>query len=335
MVPGGPPVFRGIVAAVNLGGVVLVTGGTGSFGRTIVRRLLGEPGVEQVRVFSRDEGKQDALREEFGRDPLIELVTGDVRDADSVEAAMRGARWVFHAAALKQVPNCERFPVEALRTNALGSENVRRAAVRCGPEAVVAISTDKAVAPINAMGISKAMMERILLRPPEPGSRTRFVCVRYGNVLGSRGSVVPLFLDRVRRGQVLPITHPDMTRFLLDLGEAVELSVQALLEGQHGQVWVKKMPAATVDTIASAVGGADYPRELVGVRPGEKLHEVLVHEEEMPRAEERGAYFVVGPTAREQAPRAREYTSRTTERLGVEDVRQMLVRAGLVAAGEA
>jgi UDP-glucose 4-epimerase len=319
----------------RLTGVVLVTGGTGSFGRTIVRHLLDEPGVETIRVFSRDEGKQDALREVHGSDPRIEMVTGDVRDPDSVMSAMRGARWVFHAAALKQVPNCERFPVEALRTNALGSENVRRAAAACCPNAVVAISTDKACAPINAMGISKAMMERVLLRTPEPGSPTRFVCTRYGNVLGSRGSVVPLFLDRVRQGKPLPITDPTMTRFLLDLDEAVGAAFQAILHGLHGQVWVKKMPAATIDAIASAVSPApDYPRETIGVRPGEKLHEALVNEEEMRRTVDLGDVFVIEPHVRGVglAPTLREYTSRSTEQLSVAGVRAMLVTAGLVPA---
>jgi UDP-N-acetylglucosamine 4,6-dehydratase len=318
----------------GLSGVVLVTGGTGSFGRTIVRRLLAESGVETIRVFSRDEGKQDALREEHGGNPRIELVTGDVRDPESIESAMRGTHWVFHAAALKQVPNCERFPVEALRTNALGSENVRRAAVRCRPEAVVAISTDKACAPINAMGISKAMMERILLRSQEPGTSTRFVCVRYGNVLGSRGSVVPLFLDRVRRHLPLPITDPTMTRFLLDLDEAVEMSLAAILGGRHGQVWVRKMPAATIDDIAAAVSPCpDYPREIVGVRPGEKMHEVLVNEEEMRRTEERGNLFIIEPEVRASeivSPSVREYTSRSTEQLSAQHVRRMLERAGLM-----
>lgn len=320
-----------------LSGVVLVTGGTGSFGRTIVRRLLNEPAVEVIRVFSRDEGKQDALREEHAGDPRIELVTGDVRDPDSVESAMRGVRWVFHAAALKQVPNCEQFPVEALRTNALGSENVRRAAVRCRPEAVVAISTDKAVAPINAMGISKALMERIMLRPQEPGSETRFLCVRYGNVLGSRGSVVPLFLERVRLGRSLPITDPSMTRFLLDLGEAVELAIQAILGGRHGEVWVKKMPAATVADIATAVSPTeDYPRVIVGIRPGEKLHEVLVHEEEMRRTEEHPDHFVIQPVERARlvggpVSELREYTSRSTQRLDAAGVRSLLVKARLVS----
>jgi UDP-N-acetylglucosamine 4,6-dehydratase/5-epimerase len=318
-----------------LAGVSLVTGGTGSFGKTIVRRLLSEPGVDTIRVFSRDEGKQDALREEHSNDPRIEFVTGDVRDPESVETAMRGARWVFHAAALKQVPNCERFPVEALRTNALGSENVRRAAIRCQPEAVVAISTDKAVAPINAMGISKALMERILLRAQEPGSTTRFMCVRYGNVLGSRGSVVPLFLERVRLGRHLPITDPTMTRFLLGLGESVELAMQTIIGGRHGEVWVKKMPAATVEDIATAVSPTpDYPRKIVGIRAGEKLHEILVHEEEMRRTEEYSENFVIRPAERAdgtQAPSVHEYTSRSTVRLDVAGVRRLLVRAGLIS----
>ena len=318
----------------TLSGVVLVTGGTGSFGRTIVRRLLAEPDVEKIRVFSRDEGKQDTLREAHNGDRRLELITGDVRDFESVESVMRGVRWVFHAAALKQVPNCERFPIEAMRTNAFGSENVRRAAVRRGVEAVVALSTDKACAPINAMGLTKALMERILLRTQEPGAHTRFVCARYGNVLGSRGSVVPLFLERVRQGRPLPITDPTMTRFLLDLDEAVEMALAAILGGSHGQVWVRKMPAATIADLAEAISPRqDYPREVVGVRPGEKLHEVLVNEDEMRRAEECGELFIIEPAARDAdaaAPSMREYTSRSTEQLSVEGVRRMLKRAGLV-----
>ena len=310
-----------------ISGVVLVTGGTGSFGHTIVRRLLSEPDVDTIRVFSRDETKQDLMREEYNDSRLV-MITGDVRDPESIDSAMRGAHYVFHAAALKQVPNCERFPVEAIRTNTLGSENVRRAAVRCQPKAVVAISTDKACAPINVMGLSKAMMERVFLRELEPKVRTRFVCVRYGNVIGSRGSVIPLFLRRVKEGRPFPITDPTMTRFLLDLDEAVELSMAAVLHGQHGELWVKKMPAATIETIAEAVGGLGYPQERIGIRPGEKLHEVLVNEEEMRRTEDRGEHFIIGVSG--GGFRETEYSSRNTERLDVAGVRQLLLKAGLL-----
>jgi UDP-N-acetylglucosamine 4,6-dehydratase/5-epimerase len=313
----------------SLSGTVLVTGGTGSFGHTIVRRLLVESDIETIRVFSRDETKQDAMREEYGNSPKLELVTGDVRDYESVESAMRGARWVFHAAALKQVPNCERFPIEALRTNSLGAENVRRAAARCGVEAVVALSTDKACSPINAMGLSKAMMERVFLRSRESGTLTRFVCIRYGNVTGSRGSVVPLFLGRIAQNKPLPITDPQMTRFLLDLDEAVELAMVALMQGQHGELWVKKIPAATIATIAEAVGGLGYPQELIGVRLGEKMHEVLVNEEEMRRTEDRGEHFVVGSHSRDHYGTT-EYSSRNTERLDVAGVRHLLSKAELI-----
>ena len=209
---------------------ILVTGGTGSFGQTIVAKLL-EAGAREVRVLSRDEAKQDAMREKFA-DARIACITGDVRDLTTVTAAMERVQYVFHAAALKQVPNCERFPMEAIRTNALGSENVRLAALRCRPEAVVALSTDKACSPINAMGLTKALMERLILQPSR-GS-TRFVCVRYGNVIGSRGSVVPLFLERIRQGRELPITDPDMTRFLLLLPDAVETALEAAISGAHG-----------------------------------------------------------------------------------------------------
>jgi len=311
-----------------LSGVVLVTGGTGSFGHTIVRRMLAEPGVETIRVFSRDENKQDAMREEHDNDPRLVMITGDVRDPESIESAMRGVRWVFHAAALKQVPNCERFPVEAIRTNTLGSENVRRAAVKCGPEAVVAISTDKACAPINAMGLSKALMERIFLRAPEPGVGTRFVCTRYGNVIGSRGSVVPLFLKRIEQGRPIPITDGAMTRFMLNLDVAVENAVVAVLNGSHGEMWIKKMPAATVGDIAAAIRPRDdYPLEHVGVRPGEKMHEVLINEEEMRRTEDRGEYFVIGSVERTRERDLREYSSFNTERLDVPGIRHLLACA--------
>lgn len=311
--------------------VALVTGGTGSFGKTIVKRLLKESDV-RVRVFSRDEGKQDALREELSSD-RVEFITGDVRDPESVETAMRGARWVFHAAALKQVPNCERFPIEAVRTNVLGSENVRRAAVRCGPEAVIAISTDKACAPINAMGLTKALMERLFLREREDGCTTRFVCTRYGNVLGSRGSVVPLFLDRIRRGLPLPITDGKMTRFLLTLEDAVEMALSAISHGSHGEVWVKKMPAATIHTLAHAVAeavGVEMKGHAIGIRPGEKMHETLINEDEVWRTLEKEDCFIIRPSAVEKPPLMDEYTSANTERLSTSQVVAMLSRAGLV-----
>lgn len=302
------------------GSNVLVTGGTGSFGQTIVRHLL-RAGAGRVRVLSRDEAKQDSMREKF-EDDRLHFITGDVRDAATVVSAMRGTNYVFHAAALKQVPNCERHPMEAIRTNTIGSENVRAAAVQCGPESVVAISTDKACSPINTMGLSKALMERILLQPRDVP--TRFVCVRYGNVLGSRGSVVPLFVDRVRAGRPLPITDPSMTRFLLQLSDAVRTAVAASVAGSHGELWVRKMPAATVGDLVTAIAPHGYPTVLVGVRPGEKMHETLVNEDEMRRAVDRGDHYVVGAA---QTALSGEYTSANTHRLTVESLRELLIRA--------
>ncbi len=307
------------------GSSVLVTGGTGSFGQTIVRQLL-DSGARYVRVLSRDEAKQDSMREQFSDDRIL-FVTGDVRDAFTVETAMRGVQYVFHAAALKQVPNCERHPMEAIRTNALGSENVRQAALRCGPLTVVAISTDKACAPINTMGLTKALMERLFLqsrRQNEP----QFVCVRYGNVIGSRGSIVPLILDRIRREKPLPITDPNMTRFLLRLPEAVETALEAAVSGNHGELWVRKMPAATVADIVSAVAPEGYPTEVIGTRPGEKMHEVLVNEDEMRRAADRGTHYVIGS---DRTDLTGEYTSANTERLDVGALRELLRKAEVIS----
>jgi UDP-N-acetylglucosamine 4,6-dehydratase len=302
---------------------VLVTGGTGSFGQAILSRLAASRAA--LRVLSRDEAKQDALRGEYRN--RVDFVTGDVRDLATVVDAMRGADYVFHAAALKQVPNCERFPMEAVRTNVLGAQNVVEATKICRPTAVVAISTDKAVEPLNAMGLTKALMERLVL---SASGESRMVCVRYGNVVGSRGSVVPLFLDRIARGQPLPITDPEMTRFLLCLPDAVELVLSAALHGKHGELWVSKMPAATVASIAGAccwIRGVDAQWRLVGTRPGEKRHEVLVTEDEMSRARELPGHFVVD---REQRPPPRgEYTSENTDRLDVDGVVSLLRKAGI------
>lgn len=308
------------------GKVVLVTGGTGSFGRTIVEQLLMTD-CRKIRVFSRDEAKQEDMRQKFQH---VEFITGDVRDARSLIDAMYGCDYVFHAAALKQVPNCERFPMEAIRTNVLGAENLVRAARACGPRAVVALSTDKAVEPLNAMGLTKALMERILLSSRLPSGK--MVCVRYGNVVGSRGSVVPLFLRCIDESVELPITHPEMTRFLLTLEESVELVLAAAEHGKHGELWVRKMPAATVEAIARACwalrGGTGRPlTRTVGVRPGEKMHEVLVSADEMVRARDWENHFVIGREGQDHERLA--YTSENTDRLGVDQVVELLKKARL------
>lgn len=317
---------------------VLITGGTGSFGHAIVRALIAFQPAE-ITIMSRDEKKQhDMQQSELGKEGL-RFVVGDVRDLNRLRQATRGQNLVYHAAALKQVPNCEFAPYEAVRTNVIGAENVRMAAVEADVEAVVAISTDKAVKPVNAMGISKAMQEKLILQPTLGGSDTRFLCVRYGNVLGSRGSVVPFFLGQISRGEPLSITHPGMTRFQLLLSEAVELVLWATVHGKNGQLWVRKMPAANVVDLANALaasvtGRDDYPTRVVGIRPGEKIHEVLVSEEEMWRAEEFDDHFLV-PAWREGAGRdgpksgqIREYTSNSVEQLTIAEIVDLLTRGG-------
>jgi UDP-glucose 4-epimerase len=275
---------------------VVVTGGTGSFGNHIIRRLLTyDPG--SIVVFSRDEKKQHDMHQALRAIGTVEFTLGDVRDYSRVLDVLRGADVVFHAAALKQVPHCEYSPFEAVMTNVVGAENIRRAALVCGVETVIGVSTDKAVKPVNVMGMTKALQERILLNAL-PTSGTRFVCVRYGNVLGSRGSIVPVFRDMILRQEPITITHPEMTRFQLSLSEAVELVFWALARAKSGEVWVRKMPAARVIDVATAVARRcakreDYPTTIVGLRPGEKMNEVLVSEEEMWRAREYDAYFAI------------------------------------------
>jgi UDP-glucose 4-epimerase len=310
---------------------VLVTGGTGSFGHHIVKTLL-DLDVPRIVILSRDEKKQYDMRDEYAGDPRLHFVIGDVRDYETLQQAFRGVDVVYHAAALKQIPICEHHPVEAVRTNILGAENVRRAALANHVETVVSLSTDKAVKPVNAMGMTKALGEKILLNQANIGNGTRFMCVRYGNVLGSRGSVVPLFRNRIDQNRPVPVTDPEMTRFLLTLSEAIDLVFHATLRGESGHLYVRKMPACTVMVLADVMtraltGRADYPIECVGVRPGEKIHEVLVSEEEMGRAVESATYYDVMPTAAPRAhgrPRLFEYRSDNTERLDADRVLQLL-----------
>ncbi len=270
------------IPGVLAGRVVLVTGGTGSFGQVVVRRLLAA-GCAQVRVLSRDEAKQYAMRFDIA-DPRLRLLLGDVRDRDSVAAAVRGADLVFHAAALKQVPNCESFPEQAVLTNVTGSLNVLREAVAAGVRRVVCLSTDKAVYPVNAMGMTKALMEKLVQAEARRGSATTLCVVRYGNVLCSRGSVVPSFIERIAAGRPLGVTVPGMTRFLLRLDEAVDLVETALAEGEPGDIFIRRSPACTVGTLALALQdlfAAPGPLSVLGARPGEKMHETLASVEEM------------------------------------------------------
>ncbi len=297
---------------------ILVTGGTGSFGHEIVAQLLCFDPARIV-IFSRDEKKQSDMRDEFDNNPRLVFTIGDIRDYPTLLEAMEGIEIVYHAAALKQVPTAEFNPYEAAKTNIVGTEHVRKAALTIGAEVVVLISTDKAVKPVNVMGMTKALAEKIILCPiDEKRWKTRLVCVRYGNVIGSRGSVIPIFRDRIAAGRPLPITDSKMTRFLLTLPEAVDLVFKSTIEADTGFVYVKKMPACYIGDLASAMsttitGRTDYPLEHVGVRPGEKLHEILVSEEEMRRAQEKETYFLIPPANRSGYPSFdgpfREYAS--------------------------
>jgi UDP-glucose 4-epimerase len=275
---------------------VLITGGTGSFGRTMLHELLRN-GVSELRVLSRDEEKQDALRNEI-RDPRVRFYIGDVRDRTSVQRAIAGVDCVFHAAALKQVPSCEFFPLEAVRTNILGSENVIRAAVDAGVRSLVCLSTDKAVAPINAMGISKAMMEKLaqsVAREIGPDARTTISIVRYGNVLYSRGSVVPLFVRQIRAGIPITVTEPTMTRFLMPLSDSVALVRHAFENAKQGDLFIRKAPASTIGDLVAAVrelfGVPGHPVASVGWRHGEKLYETLATAQELANSEDMGEYY--------------------------------------------
>jgi UDP-N-acetylglucosamine 4,6-dehydratase len=327
-----------IVADELKGKRILVTGGTGSFGHQIVRDLLPfDPGC--IYIYSRDEKKQYEMAMSYRRYKNVRFNIGDVRNLERTRDAMRGIDIVFNAAALKQVPNCEYAPFEAVETNIIGANNVRRAAIEAGVKAVVSISTDKAVKPVNVMGMTKAIQERIMLDPTYSDGNTKFVCVRYGNVLGSRGSVIPLFFDYIQKGLPLPITHPDMTRFQLTLKEAVELVLWATVKGESGDLWVQKMSAARIPDLGQALaygltGKKDYLMTIIGMRPGEKMHEVLVSEEEMWRANELERYYLIPSWAKSQDKegtgniKVSEYSSAGTHQLTQEEILKMLEADG-------
>lgn len=281
------------------GKTLLITGGTGSFGNAVLRRFLVSD-LKEIRIFSRDEKKQDDMRKRYAS-PRLKFYIGDVRDRHSVATAMRGVDYVFHAAALKQVPSCEFHPMQAVRTNVLGTENVLEAAISAGIRRVVCLSTDKAVYPINAMGISKAMMEKVMVAASRnlEGTNTVICGTRYGNVMASRGSVIPLFVDQVLAGKPITVTDPTMTRFMMTLADAVDLVMHAFEHGNNGDIFVQKAPAATVEVLTSAIlalmGKADHPVHVIGTRHGEKLYEALLSREEMACAEDMGNYFRVPP----------------------------------------
>jgi UDP-glucose 4-epimerase len=322
--------------------VLMITGGTGSFGNAVLRRFLKSE-LREIRIFSRDEKKQDDLRKRYG-DPKLKFYLGDVRDPHSVASAMRGVDYCFHAAALKQVPSCEFHPMEAVRTNVLGSSNVLEAAIAAGVKRVICLSTDKAVYPINAMGISKAMMEKVMVAASRnlEGRETIICGTRYGNVMASRGSVIPLFAEQVFAGRPITVTDPEMTRFMMTLDEAVELVLFAFRNGTNGDIFVQKAPAATVGTLARAMLEImNRPRHEVreiGTRHGEKLYEVLLSREERAAAVDLGEYFRIPPDGRDlnyskfveqgepRITHGDEYTSHNTRRLDVSGMKQLLLK---------
>lgn len=312
---------------------ILITGGTGSFGHAVVRRFLsGEVG--QIRIFSRDEKKQDDMRIEMADDRL-KFFLGDVREYGSVLDAMRGVDFVFHAAALKQVPSCEFHPMEAVRTNVLGTENVLTASIACGVGRVIALSTDKAVYPINAMGLSKALMEKLTIAKSRSAGKTVLCATRYGNVMASRGSVIPLFTRQIKEGRELTLTDPNMTRFLMSLDESVDLVLYAYANAEPGDIFVQKAPACTVGVLAEAmrlVFNRDTPLRVIGTRHGEKLYESLISREEMARAEDLGRFYRIPADARDLnyakfftdgetgISASEDYTSHNTRHLDVAEV---------------
>ena len=325
---------------------LLITGGTGSFGNAVLRRFL-DSDLREVRIFSRDEKKQDDMRKKYKSDKL-KFYIGDVRDFQSVMAAVRGVDFIFHAAALKQVPSCEFYPLEAVKTNVLGTENVLEAAILAGVQRVVCLSTDKAVYPINAMGISKAMMEKVVVAKSRSSRNTVICATRYGNVMASRGSVIPLFASQIRAGQPITITDPTMTRFMMTLDDAVDLVLFAFENGGPGQIFVQKAPAATIETLAKALtdllGVPDHRIDIIGTRHGEKLFEALLSREEMVAAEDLGDYYCVPPDLRDlnygkyfeqgtvEISEATEYTSHNTTRLNVNGMQDLLKKLRFIKA---
>lgn len=319
---------------------LLITGGTGSFGNAVMKRFLNTD-IKEIRIFSRDEKKQDDMRKKYKNDKL-KFYIGDVRDLASVKNAMHGVDYVFHAAALKQVPTCEFFPMEAVKTNILGTDNVLTAAVEFGVKKVICLSTDKAAYPINAMGISKAMMEKILIaksRTVDP-NQTLICGTRYGNVMASRGSVIPLFVEQIKKGHPLTVTDPNMTRFIMTLDDAVDLVIFAFQYAQTGDIMVQKAPASTIGDLAQAIKelfNADNEIKIIGTRHGEKLYETLLTREEYAVAEDLGKYFRVPADNRDlnydkyfvkgdhRLSIQEEYNSHNTERLSVEEIKEKLL----------
>ena len=326
--------------------ILMITGGTGSFGNAVLKRFLSTE-VREIRIFSRDEKKQEEMRIGLNNDKL-KFYIGDIRDFNSIHHAMKGVDYVFHAAALKQVPSCEFYPMEAVRTNVLGAENVMNAAIAQGVKRVVVLSTDKAVYPINAMGVSKAMMEKLMVAKArmQNDGETVLCATRYGNVMASRGSVIPLFVSQLKSGMPLTVTDASMTRFLMSLDDSVDLVLHAFEHGQQGDIFVQKAPASTVADLAQALkdlfDGNGQPTKIIGTRHGEKLYETLVSREEMARIDDMGAYYRIPADNRdlnyakyfsdgeERISHLDDYTSHNTERLNVAQVKVLLVKLNFI-----
>lgn len=322
--------------------VLLITGGTGSFGNAVLRRFL-DSDIKEIRIFSRDEKKQDDMRHAL-QNPKVKFYIGNVRDKGSVDVAMKGVNYVFSAAALKQVPSCEFFPIEAVNTNVMGTENVLNSAIEHGVESVVVLSTDKAAYPINAMGMSKALMEKVAVakgRELGEGAKTTICCTRYGNVMASRGSVIPLWVEQMMEGKHITITDPNMTRFMMTLDDAVDLVIYAFTHAHNGDLFVQKAPAATLDTLATAlkeIYKTDTEVKTIGTRHGEKLYETLVTREEMVRAVDMGDYYRIPCDTRdlnydkfftkgnEEVSKIEDYHSHNTRRLDVEGMKELLMK---------
>ena len=325
------------------GKTILITGGTGSFGNAAVKRFL-KTDVKEIRIFSRDEKKQDDMRRYYNNEKL-KFYLGDVRDLSSVNNAMEGVNYVFSAAALKQVPSCEFFPIEAVRTNVLGTDNVLNSAIENEVEKVVVLSTDKAVYPINVMGMTKALAEKVMIAKSRMTTKTILCGTRYGNVMASRGSVIPLFIEQIKNNKPLTVTNPNMTRFLMNIDDAIELVLYAFMNANPGDIFVQKAPASTIGDLARAIKELFHAKnetKIIGTRHGEKLYESLLTSEEMARAEDLGnyyripmddrdlnyeRYFDVGEPIKENVE---PYTSHNTKRLGIEDIKKLLLTVGLV-----
>jgi len=319
--------------------ILLVAGGTGSFGNAVISRFL-QTDIQEIRIFSRDELKQDNMRKHYNNDKL-KFYIGDVRDKDSIDDAMRGVDFVFHAAALKQVPSCEFYPMQAVKTNIIGTENLLDSAINAGVKKVIALSTDKAVYPINAMGISKAMMERVVVSKGRNVKETMIACTRYGNVMASRGSVIPLFISQVKSNAPITVTDPEMTRFMMSLDQAVDLVLFAFKNGESGDIFVQKAPASTVKLLANSIkkilGKPSHEVKIIGTRHGEKLYETLLTKEEMVKAIDMGDYYRIPADTRdlnysqffddgeEVITESSEYHSHNTYRLSEDELIELLL----------